>query len=324
LMRSYEEVPLWWFIALFLCSFTIIITILASGHLYIPIWTYFVALATGAVVVIPLGWLYAVSNFQLPIGTTNELLYGLMVNAISGHKNPVGASVYSSIAGDAWYRAQYLLQDQKLGHYMHVPPRAVFFSQMLGSFVGVPINYAVIRWVLDTKKDYLNGTFEDLTHEWTGQSLTTSLTMATQYVLIGPRRLFSGDLYRPLPYGFLIGFLTPTLLYLLHRRFPAAKFNLWNSTIFFCALSNWYGNISTGYTSGIIGGFVVMYWAYRHHYELWARYNYILAAAFDSGYNFNALIIYLCFSAGKRILMPDWWGNDWKSAERCFALPDDS
>lgn len=52
LMRSYEEIPLWWFIALFLCSFTIILTILASGHLYIPIWTYFIALATGAIVVI--------------------------------------------------------------------------------------------------------------------------------------------------------------------------------------------------------------------------------------------------------------------------------
>lgn len=52
LMRSYEEVPLWWFIALFMCSFTIIITILTSGHLYIPVWTYFIALATGAIVVI--------------------------------------------------------------------------------------------------------------------------------------------------------------------------------------------------------------------------------------------------------------------------------
>ncbi len=28
---------------------------------------------------------------------------------------------------------------------------------------------------------------------------------------------------------------------------------------------------------------MVMYWAYRYKYELWARYNYILAAAFDSG-----------------------------------------
>jgi OPT oligopeptide transporter protein len=52
LMRSYEEVPLWWYIALFLVSFLIIITLLACGYLYIPLWTYFIALLTGAVVVI--------------------------------------------------------------------------------------------------------------------------------------------------------------------------------------------------------------------------------------------------------------------------------
>ncbi|KAL5313535.1 hypothetical protein ACEPPN_017955 [Leptodophora sp. 'Broadleaf-Isolate-01'] len=320
LMRSYEEVPLSWFIILFLVSFVIVVSIVGTGYLYIPLWTYFIALATGAVVVIPLGWLYSLSNFQLPIGTTNELLYGLMVNAIPGYKNPVGASVYGAVAGNAWYRAQYLLQDQKLGHYMHVPPRTVFFSQIFGSFVGVPINYAVIRWVLDKKGDYLLAETRDPTNQWTGQTLTLQLTIATQYVLIGPKRLFTETIYRPLPYGFLVGAFVPFILYLLHRRFPRAKFNLWNCTIFFCTMSTFWGNISTGYLSGIIGGFVVMYWAYRHHYELWARYNYILAAAFDSGYNLNALVVFLCFSAGKRILMPNWWGNNAESVERCFAL----
>ena len=52
IMRSYEEVPLWWYIALFLVSFVIVITLLACGFLYIPIWTYFIALLTGAVVVV--------------------------------------------------------------------------------------------------------------------------------------------------------------------------------------------------------------------------------------------------------------------------------
>lgn len=52
IMRNYDEVPLWWFVALFMASFITIITILASGYLYIPIWTYFIALATGVVVVI--------------------------------------------------------------------------------------------------------------------------------------------------------------------------------------------------------------------------------------------------------------------------------
>ena len=107
-----------------------------------------------------------------------------MVNAIPGYKNPVGASVYGSIAGNAWYRAQYLLQDQKLGHYMHVPPKTVFFSQIFGSLVGVPIHYAVIRWVLDKKGDYLLAETRDPTNQWTGQTLTLQLTIATQYVLI--------------------------------------------------------------------------------------------------------------------------------------------
>jgi hypothetical protein len=107
-----------------------------------------------------------------------------MVNSISGFKNPVGASVYSSIAGDAWYRAQIMLQDQKMGHYMHIPPRAVFFSQIFGSFIGVPINYGVIRWVIDAKGDFISGREIDPTHQWTAQQLTQYLTIGVQYVLI--------------------------------------------------------------------------------------------------------------------------------------------
>lgn len=65
IQRAYHDVPVWWFVALFLAQFIIMVTILATGHLFIPIWTYFVAIAVGALVVVPLGWLYALSNFQL-------------------------------------------------------------------------------------------------------------------------------------------------------------------------------------------------------------------------------------------------------------------
>lgn len=322
LQRPYDEIPFSWFLALFLVSFVIMIVIVAMGLLYIPTWTYFVAIATGAVVVVPLGWLYALSNFQLAIGTTNELWYGLMVNAITGHKSPVGASVYGSIAGDAWYRAQYNLQDMKIGHYMHVPPKAVFFSQVFGSLIGIPINYGVIRWVLDTKTEYISGEKKDPTNQWTGQQLAGSLTTGVQYVMIGPAKLFKQEIYRPVPYGFLVGAVAPIILYLLHRRFPKAKLHLFNTTIFFSSLSAFYGNISTGYLSSFIGGCVVMFWAFRYRYDLWARWNYILAAAFDAGFNFNMLLIFLCFGAGKIIEMPHWWGNNKDSSERCFALKD--
>lgn len=320
LARSYDEIPFWWFASLFLVSFLILMVIIGKGLLFIPVWTYFVALATGAIVVLPLGWLYALSNFQLAIGTTNELWYGLMVNAVSGFKNPCGASTYGAIAGDAWYRAQLNLQDMKIGHYMHIPPKAVFFSQVFGSLIGIPIDYAVIRWVLDTKTDYLSGAQEDPTHQWTGQSLATSLTTAVQYVLVGPARLFKGEIYRIVPYGFLVGAIAPVIIFGLHKLFPRAKFHLFNTTIFFSSLTIFYGNISTGYTSSFIGGFFVMFLAFRYRYDLWARWNYILAAAFDAGFNFNMLLIFLCFGAGKIIEMPNWWGNNAESSERCFAL----
>ncbi|KAK6612809.1 hypothetical protein H4I96_02022 [Botrytis cinerea] len=254
------------------------------------------------VVVVPLGWLYALSNFQLPIGTFNELLYGLMVNAVDGHKNPSGASI------------------KKIGHYMHIPPRDTFFAQVFGCFIGIPINYGVVKWVLSTKADYLSGAVTDPTHQWTGQGLATTLTTSTQYVLIGPLRLFQLPIFKPLPYGFLVGAILPGIIYALHRRFPKAKFHLFNTTIFFSGLSTFYGNISTGYTSSIIGGFIVAYWAYRYRYELWARYNYILAAAFDAGFNLNMLLIFLFFGAGKVVTMPNWWGNNADSTDRCFAL----
>ena len=177
LQRAYREVPLWWYMALFLCSFAMTITILAKGIFFIPIWTYFIALLTGVVVVIPMGWLYAISNFQVEIGSFNELIYGYMVNTSPGHRHPAGSSTYGSIAGDAWYRAQTMLQDQKIGHYMHVPPRDVFFSQIFGQLIGIPINYGTIQWVLQTKGPYLTGEIEDPLHVWTGQTLASYNTL---------------------------------------------------------------------------------------------------------------------------------------------------
>jgi OPT family small oligopeptide transporter len=322
IQRQYKEIPLWWYFVLFLAGFIILITCIACGYLFIPIWTLFVALSSAAVFVIPFAWLYAISNYQLETGSFNELMYGYMVHtkAGSGHQHPCGPSVYGSIAGDAWYRAQYMLQDQKIGHYMHIPPREIFFSQIFGVCMGVPINYAVIRWIMDTKGDYITSKKTDPLNQWTGQSLRNSNTMGVQYAILGPKRLFAEAEMAPLPWSFLVGAVIPPILYIFHRFFPRLRIDLWNVSIFFGGLAMFYGNVSTGYTSAIIGGYVVMYWAYRKHFEVWKRYNYLIAAAFDAGFNLNMLLIFFFFGAGKQISMPNWWGNRSESVERCFAL----
>ena len=322
IQRKYKEIPWWWYGTLFLVSFVILITSIACGYLFIPLWTLFVALSSAAVLVVPFAWLYAISNYQLETGSFNELMYGYMVHTKAGdaHHHPCGPSVYGSIAGDAWYRAQYMLQDQKIGHYMHIPPRTVFSSQIFGTCMGVPINYLVIRWIMDTKGDYLTGKKADPLNQWTGQSLRSSNTMGVQYAVLGPKRLFGESEMAALPWSFLVGAVIPPILYCFHRLFPRLRVDLWNVSIFFGGLAMFYGNISTGYTSAIIGGYIVMYRAYRHHFEVWKRYNYLIAAAFDAGFNLNMLLIFFFFGAGKQISMPNWWGNNGDSVERCFAL----
>lgn len=52
LMRSYKEVPLSWYMALIAMSAIILFTTVGNSDLYIPWWTIFVALGTGAVVVV--------------------------------------------------------------------------------------------------------------------------------------------------------------------------------------------------------------------------------------------------------------------------------
>ena len=318
LQSKYEEVPMFWYLVLFILSFSTLMFIFLSGQMFLPWWCCIIALALGSIIVTPLSWLYALSNFQLAIGTFNELFYGYMVQNKSVH--PVSAVVFGAISGSAWYRAQYHLLCMRLGFYIHLPPKSVFFSQIYGEIIGIPFNYIALRWVLDTKREYLDGTKEDPLHQWTGQTITSYHTNAINYVILGPKRLFYH--YPLLPYGFLVGATAPVALYLLHRKFPNSrlKFRLWNTTVFFSTLSTFYGNLSTGYVSKFIGGTVTMYWAYNYRHSLWKSYNYILAAACDTGYNFAVLLIFLLFSFGRTVRMPHWWGNNEQSVERCFAL----
>lgn len=320
LYSVYEDVPTVWFVILFSISLIILMGILYTGQLFMPWWSYIVALFFGAVIVVPMSYLFAVSNFQLAIGTFNELLYGIMIQK-SGTKHPAGAAFYGAIAGNAWYRAQFMLQDQKIGIYNQIPPKAVFFSQIFGDLIGVPVNYAALRWIIKEKGDYLNGSKKDPLNQWTGQLLVNYNTNAILYVMLGPKRVF--EKYKILPYGFLFGLMLPLLTYAAYRwnrnKRINLQFNLWNSTIICSSLSVFYGNISTGHFTKFLLGTFTMFYMYRYKHKLFAKYNYILAAAFDTGYNLAVLLIFVIVSSKWGFQMPAWWGNRPESVERCFA-----
>ncbi|CAH6723934.1 hypothetical protein CLIB1444_23S00738 [[Candida] jaroonii] len=316
LAKNYDPIPMSWYYTLFGLSFGMLMIIFWSGQMFMPWWCCIIALILGSIIVTPLAWLYALSNFQLPIGTFNELFFGYLVQSQSVH--PASGSVFGSVAGDAWYRAQYHLECMKLGFYIHLPPKEVFLAQIYGELIGVPINYLALSWVLGTKGDYLKGKLKDPLNQWTGQEIESIHTNAIQYVVLGPSRLFHN--YPLLPLGFVVGLIAPISLYYLHRRYKKVGFDYWNTTVFFSSMAKFHGNLSTGGLSKFIGGTITMFYIFRYHHHHWKNYNYILAAAFDTGYNLSVLLIFLVSSVLFTFTMPHWWGNDATSIEKCYSL----
>jgi len=317
LMEPYPKVPIWWNISLFVIPSAIIIALGATGKLYLPIYTVFIALGFGALIVVPMAYVYAVSGYQVPVGYFNELLYGYMINA-GGSRHPVGSLSYRTISGQCWYEACSMLSDMKLGHYFHIPPRATLFAQVWGILIGVPVNYATILWIVNTKGDYLNGSVLDPNNQWTGQTVISLNNQGIAFALVGPKKLFADSMYTILPYGFILGAVCPIILYLLHRKWPKARFDLWNIPIFATTMENYYGNISTFVFTWFILGSVNHLWLKKYHYRFWKTYAYLAGAAADTGYNLNMLVIFIAFSAIKTTTAPHWWGNNAVSVERCF------
>lgn len=185
--------------------------------------------------------------------------------------------------------------------------------------LALPVNYGVMRWVVASKFEYISGKKTDPTGQWTGQTFKSYNTAGIQYALVGPKKLFASPFYKPVIYGFVAGAAAPALIWLLHRRFPKARFNLWNTTIFFASAATFRGNISTGPFTAILIGTFFNFYLYRYRHAFWNKWAYISGAALDTGFNANLLFIFI-FLGTTGTVMVNWWGNNADSVERCFAL----
>ncbi|KAL5332425.1 OPT oligopeptide transporter protein-domain-containing protein [Aspergillus crustosus] len=272
--------------ALALVPTVMLLGVVVSKTIYMSIWTYFVALGFGAAAMLPMSFVYAMSGFSMKVGYFNELIYGYMIDASGSSHHPLGQLAYRIISGNVWYDARIVLEDQKIGHYLHIPPRVVVGIQIIANMLALPINYGVMRWVLATKFDYVSGREKDALGQWTGQEFQSYNTAGIQYALVVPTKLFESNYYRPILWGFLAGAVAPIVFWLLYLKFPKYRFDLWNTTIFFASAATFYGNLS---------------------------------AALDTGFNANLLFIFI-FLGTTGAKMVHWWGNNVDSVERYFAL----
>ncbi|KAL2825490.1 OPT oligopeptide transporter protein-domain-containing protein [Aspergillus cavernicola] len=319
IIQRYPGITKWEWAALTLIPIITLLGIVVSKVIYMPIWTYFVALGFGAAAMLPMSLVYAMSGFSIKVGFFNELIYGYMIEAKGSSRHPLGQLAYRIISGNVWYDARMVLEDQKIAHYLHIPPRTTILAQILANVLALPVNYGVMRWILATKFEYVSGQKPDPLGQWTGQEFQAYNTAGIQYALVGPKKLFASAFFRPILWGFLAGLVAPVLIWALHKKFPRVRFDLRNTTIFFASSATFYGNLSTGPLTTFLVGTWTNWFLFRYRRVFWNRWAYIGGAALDTGFNANLLFIFI-FLGTTGATMVHWWGNNSDSVERCFAL----
>ncbi|KAF9929028.1 hypothetical protein FBU30_001937 [Linnemannia zychae] len=316
LMRVYPEMPQLWYAIFYIVMLGLSIMVCEVYGLQLPWWGVLVACGIAWMLTLPICAMAAITGFSPGLNVITELICGYMLPG-----KPIANMTFKCYGYMAMAQCMTLLSDLKLGHYMKIPPRSMFVSQVWGTIVGGVFNYITMLVIINAHRDALINPNGDPAGIWAGNNPKIFWGSAQIYGALGPQRMFSVEGgYSFVYYGFLIGAVLPIILWRLSKKFPSIRWQKINITIIAGGMSAY----SNGLTQGILGSLIVciiwQFWLFRYHKNWWSKYTFILSAALDTGAAFTGLFIFIFFSGGISsklvIKAPTWWGN--------YVLPDES
>lgn len=128
--------------------------------------------------------------------------------------------------------------------------------------------------------------------------------------LIGPARMFSpGAVYYGLFSFFIIGAITPVIIYFAIKRWPKSPVRWLMAPLIFGGCGAIPPATPLNYLSWGAVGFVFQFWIKRRWYGWWSRLNYMTSNGLDLGLALATLFIFFAFTM-QGIGAPSWWGND--------------
>ncbi|OZJ02606.1 hypothetical protein BZG36_04278 [Bifiguratus adelaidae] len=279
LMRAYPETPNWWYAAVFLIFFCLSFVVIYVSPIELPWWGIFLSTGMSSIFIIPIGIITAITNQTPGLNVITEFIIGF---ALPGH--PIANVTFKTYGYISMVQAITFLQDLKLGHYIKVPPKAMFIVQCSGTFLAGIVNLATARWILQTP-----GVCETST-QYTCPNAKVFYSASVIWGVIGPARQFAaGSPYTPTLYFFLIGFLLPIPFYLAARRWPNSWLKYVHIPLIFNATGIMPPAMPINFSMWILVGTIFMYYLRRYHHAWWAKYNYVFSASQDTGAALGAL-----------------------------------
>ncbi|OAY57568.1 oligopeptide transporter 7 [Manihot esculenta] len=307
LMRKYKRVPEWWFLCILVLN--IVATICTCEYyidqLQLPWWGVFLACGLALFFTLPVGVIKATTNQTPGLNVITEYIIGYLYPGF-----PVANICFKVYGYISMKQGISFLQDFKLGHYMKIPPRAMFMAQVVGTIIAAVVHLVTAWWLMDTIPNLCDRALLPAGSPWTCPGDHVFYDASVIWGLIGPRRIF-GDLghYSAMNWSFLAGAIAPLLVWIAQKAFPNEHWIRFISIpVILASTLEMLPATSVNYITWILIGFASGFVAYRYYRDWWSRHNYILSGALDSGLAFMAVLLYLCL--GMQHVSLDWWGND--------------
>ncbi|KAI1076115.1 OPT family small oligopeptide transporter [Whalleya microplaca] len=316
LMRSYKNTPWYWWAPVVLGVFGMSVAMAQVYHTGLPWYGVVLAFIIPAVYMVPCGMIQGVTNVDAnQVNVLAEFIGGYMFPG-----RPVANILFKTLSQDVVGQGLYFAADMKMGHYMKIPPRTLFFAQGLATVLGALTQTGVTLWMLGNVPDICS---EDQPNGFSCPQGRTVYSSSVVWGLVGPARLYSvGQIYSPLLHFFWIGLILPPITYYVWTKTRSDFVRKINWPLIFVGTYNVPPATGINYSSWYIVNMIFNKIIYKRFYAWWTKYNYVLAAALDTGLAISGIVIFFAVTYGPNVQFPDWWGNTvWQNTADGQGLP---
>ncbi|KAI4864147.1 small oligopeptide transporter [Hypoxylon rubiginosum] len=316
LMRAYRNVPWWWWSAIVLITFGMSVAMTEVYHTGLPVYGVVLAFVIPAIYMVPCGMIQGVTNVNAnQVNVLSEFIGGYMFQG-----RPIANILFKTLSQDVVGQGLYFSADLKLGHYLKIPPRTLFWAQGIATVLGALTQVGVTLWMLGNVPGICS---EDQPNGFSCPIGRTVYSSSVIWGLVGPSRLYSvGQIYSRLLHFFWIGLILPPMTYYLWKRTGSEFVRKVNWPLIFVGTYNVPPATGINYSSWYIVNLIFNKIIYKRFYAWWTKYNYVLAAALDTGLAFSGIVIFFAVTYGPNLQFPDWWGNTvWQNTADGQGLP---
>lgn len=312
-MLKYKEVPMWWYLTLFVLAFVAGLIVTIRPGTTLPVWGYIIALLLGAFIAPFSCVLYGLYGDGVGTNQLSKMVAGALHPG-----RPLANLYFASWSHQVILLAVNLSNWLKVGQYTKVPHRVMFATQVYGTLLGAALNYVVMTTIVTNKREILLD--PEGNNVWSGGTIQSFNTQAVTWALAKEVYGTKGR-YLLIPLGLIIGLAFPVLHWGVIKAYPPArKWPINTAIILSFSGLNYIGNTSWVWSSIAVGIFS-QFWLRRRLPRIYNKYNYLIGAAMDGGSQIVIFILsFAVFGAsGTSHPFPTYWGNPSGNPDHCVS-----